>query len=120
MQNEHISETLKPIVNVIGRSATVSLVSVYGGTRLYFPKHENIGTHHPVARVIGLPLAQALCKEFGGEAIELPKAMRITTDQRDAEILRRKNGGEKVADIARDLGMTERGVRKRLQMMRQA
>ncbi|MCL2872412.1 MAG: hypothetical protein FWF41_05475 [Betaproteobacteria bacterium] len=113
-------ESLKPIAEVIGESATLSLVAVYGGTRLYFPQFEAIDALHPVARVIGLPLAQELCRALGGETFDIPRCAKNSAAERDAEILRRRKNGESVASIALSLGMTESAIWKRWQVMRGA
>lgn len=91
--------------DAIGADATLRLIELHGGRRLYIPKAPNQGCQ--VARELGLKAAQALAVIRGGEEIKVPLArawrVRVYRAQRDTW-----------ATIAGKLGITESQVGKLL------
>lgn len=91
--------------DAIGAEATLRLIELHGGRRVFVPKAPNQASK--LAREIGLPAAQALSALRGGEDIKVPlaRAWRVRLYR-----ARRCTW----ADIAGKLGMTESQVGKLL------
>jgi hypothetical protein len=91
--------------DAIGADATLKLIELHGGRRLYIPKAPNQGSQ--IAREIGLPAAQALAVLRGGEELKVPlaRAWRV-------RLYRSRRWTWSV--IAGKLGMTESQVGKLL------
>lgn len=121
--NEHLAglETidaslLPPLVRewvgLMGWPAVIALVRVYGGTRIYVPK--TVGDNHPLACLIGLTAAQALAAHCGGEEhVDVPRVTRALVALRDRAMAAAREQAS-VAALARQYGMTERGIYKAL------
>jgi hypothetical protein len=91
--------------DAIGADATLKLIELHGGRRVYIPKAPNQGSQ--IARDIGLPAAQALAIIRGGEDIKVPlaRAWRVRVYRAQRHTWR---------SIAGKLGMTESQVGKLL------
>ena len=89
---------LAELVRLVGPQATLTLVELHGGTRLFVPKSANQGTR--LAREIGLSAAHALSAEYGGLMVKVPMAKPWR-----ARIYRGE--GMTYPAIARRLGTTE-------------
>lgn len=100
------------IVDAIGSSAAISLIHIYGGSRLFIPMRKRMTEDHPIAGLIGLPLALRLADAFGGEAVPLPIGDRVLASAREAQIIEAWNNGESAAEIGRRFLVVERTVRK--------
>ena len=102
---------VRAIVEAIGESATLSLVRVYPGTRIYVPVWSKMGERHPIARVIGLPLAVKLCEALGGTMLDLPTGRKMLDVERDKQInARLRHGKQTAGQVARAYGISERTV----------
>ena len=102
--------SLNPVAAVIGTSATVSVMRVYAGARLYIPLPENLRDDHPICRLLGGPLAIQLAEILGGSLIDVPKGTTQILKQREDEIIRRWRRGDSARIIARSYGLTERAI----------
>lgn len=74
---------------IIGVSATMRLMALFGGTKLYIP--ETIRADHPIAHGIGSTAAAQLSNHFAREHIDLPEGeefMRLHRVRRVASLLR--------------------------------
>lgn len=109
--------SLPDVVAAIGYSATLSLIHVYAGGRVYVPLPSNLTEAHPLARLLGMPLALKLAQAIGGgDPLRVPSSVNVIWQQREEEIVRRSRDGVTVTELARAYGVTERyvyGVRAR-------
>lgn len=105
-----LPESMDDIVDAIGVSASLSLVQIYAGTKIYLPKADRITERHPVAALLGLPLAVRLCVAKGGEAVTIPVCYRMLADRREDEILRRLEEGATITELATAYALSERAI----------
>lgn len=75
------------------------------------------GIEPAVAHAAAVAATDALVDQFGGQTIQFPMEARRKLEERDAAILARFTG-DNVPELARELRMTERGMRKLLQRAR--
>lgn len=75
---------LKEMAELIGLSATMTIVRQYGGVRLYIPKE--ITEDHPIIKLVGICNAVALTDTYGGETLEIAKAEAAIREIRNTEI----------------------------------
>jgi hypothetical protein len=88
----------------------VALADAFGGTRLYVPTKMTEG--HRLAKAIGFAAALRLWNGIGTGDFRVPLARELRASHYRAQ-------GWSRARIARHLGMTETGVTKLLNRMRQ-
>lgn len=105
-------DSMAPIVAAVGFSASISMVHVYGGSRLYVPKPSHLNEHHHLAELLGLPLARKLAAALGGESIAIPMCQRVLERERTVGIVAAAASGVSAADIARKYLITDRAVRQ--------
>lgn len=60
--------------DIIGIDALNELQLIFGGKRLFVPRH--MGPHHPIAQAIGLDAARALAQELGGQRFDVPLMLK--------------------------------------------
>lgn len=89
---------------LIGETAMVALAEAFGGTRLYVP--QRITQRHEIARAIGMEAAKQLSDRLAPDVIPVPLARELRARHYRAV------EGLSNAQIARRLGITERGVNK--------
>jgi len=104
------SVMLKPLYELIGYKAVMSLIQRWGGSRIYVPMTFN-SEEHPIIQSIGLEAAEKLSWKHGGEQLSLPTNMIIANAARDHEILRMRREGKSVAAMAKKFRLSERRVR---------
>ena len=75
------------------------------------------GIEPAAAHAAAVAATDMLVDQFGGQSIQFPVEARRKLEQRDAAILARFTG-DNVPELARELRMTERGLRKLLQRAR--
>lgn len=88
---------------LIGKEAFLRLAEAFGGTRLYVPI--SLGEDHEIARAIGTKAAQAMVDRLAPDVISVPLA-------REQRAMHYRAIGRSNAQIARKLGITERGVER--------
>lgn len=93
------------LATLIGEEALVRLAEAFGGTRLYVPTR--IPARHAIARAVGLEAARQLSSRLAPDTIAVPLA-------RDLRARHYAAAGRTNAEVARTLGMTERGVERLL------
>lgn len=96
---------------LIGEEALVRLAEAFGGTRLHVP--DKIGERDEIARAIGLEAARALSARLAPDVIRVPLARDLRARHYEAANLSH-------GQIARKLGMTEKGVDRLLARLRAA
>lgn len=89
----------------------IALAEAFGGTRLYVPKF--MTTKHRIARAIGFDGAKRLWDTFGEGALTIPLL-------REERAVFYRSTGLSFAQIARKLGLTEKGVSAMFKRMRDA
>ncbi|MBL0142641.1 MAG: hypothetical protein IPP91_11210 [Betaproteobacteria bacterium] len=105
-----IPESMAIVVDAIGVSATISVIQVFSGTRLYVPMPENMGDEHPICRLLGRPLAEKLCSAVRGDYLAVPVFRPLIREELERDITGRARAGESYASIARSHRMSERAV----------
>jgi hypothetical protein len=91
------------LVDLIGYDAAVTLIEMYGGTRIYIPKTPN----GRLIELVGEEAAAALSRAFGGDPdVRIPLCPRLR--QLAAVKLYREGWG--AGRIARQLRTTEKSV----------
>lgn len=101
-------QSLKEITEIIGYDGTITLLKQCAGTRLFIPKHMTV--QHKLAKFLGIEQATRMSRHFGGETLSIARAARAKRVARNREIIRRYDSGEKVADIAHEVELTERQI----------
>ncbi|MFN3879820.1 MAG: Mor transcription activator family protein [Nitrincola lacisaponensis] len=77
----------------------------------------NHGVDADIANQVGIAIADHLARHWGGQMITIPKDYFFGIAKRDAEIWAKFNGRNQ-SDLARQYGMTLRGIYKVLDRMR--
>jgi hypothetical protein len=100
------------IADVIGVEATLKLIEAAGGGDIYVPKHSPMG--HWLRELIGGQAADKLCDHFRdrrrGITLEMPLGpRRFYAVAREKALAMR--GTKSVAEVALELGVTDRSVR---------
>lgn len=95
---------------LIGSPAALLLVETYGGRRIYVP--DRVADHHPLVDLIGKPAAEALSGAHGPGWITVPVSSAMQADLRKGQIVRMLRAGHEVRDIANELGVSERLVKR--------
>ena len=104
-----LPQMLQDLVALIELSATMKIVSEYGGTTLYIPVRQ-LTDNHKLIRVIGRKAAELLQGEYRGEELSIPTAFKAIRAVRNKEICakRRYMSGSM---LAREYNMSERNIR---------
>lgn len=97
---------LDEIAQVIGFNATLRMLAIFGGGRLYIP--ETIPADHIIARIIGPDPAGALAKHFAREQLEIPAAETFVLLQRVRRVAGLLRAGIDPRDIASIIGISSR------------
>lgn len=111
---ELLNTTLDDLSAVIGFSATVRLVSHYGGRDLHVPAE--VSELHPVAKLIGVSRMRHLVNVWPEERVSVPTLATIRQEIRHATVLRLMLHGIDEHTIA---AMTDLGHRRVLQLKRE-
>ena len=99
---------LQDFERLVGLKATMALVKVYGGLRVYFPTVDRAQADHPYAALIGLDNLLKLSQEYGGQQhFQLPKAERALLAVRNARIAADYGSDKTAREIAAEHGLTE-------------
>lgn len=107
---EELPESLREIREVIGWPATMQLVRERGGLPVMVPK--TMRADHPLAQLLGIEAAGRLSAIYGGEVIKIPRAISALRCNRDREILRRYDAGERLAALAREYHLDLRTIER--------
>ena len=110
MEKSAIPESMSAVVDAIGVSATISVIQVFSGTRLYVPLAANMGDEHPLCRLLGRPLAEKLCHAIRGDYVLVPVFRALNREELERDIAARAKSGESYASIARSHRMSERAI----------
>lgn len=98
------------ILEQLGEDVMLRLVAGCGGLRVYFKR---LGPDHELVKALGFDDAQrvaAVWTHAGLTQVDVPVMGHALARRRRARLLSLRQSGVKVSDIARQLGLTERGV----------
>ena len=99
---------LQDFERLVGLKATMAMVRVYGGLRVYFPTVDRAQADHPYAALIGLDNLLKLSQEYGGQQhFQLPKAERALLAVRNARIAADYGSDKTARESAAEHGLTE-------------
>ncbi len=107
----YLPACLMAVLEVAGEDVMLKLVAKRGGTRLHLGRQPS--EDGPLAEAVGIDAARAIQARFAADSvthIDVPIMSTALTRERVRRILALRADGVKNADIARQLGMTERGV----------
>lgn len=106
--------SMQPFVAAIGASATMSVMRVFGGARIYVPRPSGLDDAHPLVNLLGRPLAEKLAQHVGGQHHDVCRAADAEAAARNAEIRERFRRGISVRAIALQLAISTKTVRRAL------
>lgn len=101
--------SLAELARVSSVAAALALAREYGGRRIYIP--EVMTEDHPLAVLIGFDAAMALSHHYPGDRPEIPMLRDWRAKVKANAIASARRAGRTQADLAREYGMTERGIR---------
>jgi len=108
-----LSTKIQRLKQACGLRQTIRLCQVYGGSEITVPK--DIDDRHPIALAIGFEGAQALCAMYGGQRIVVPHEYSALIVARDEEIVRRREQGETISELARAFGYSRMWINRILE-----
>ena len=110
IEARYLPASLQAIVELIGLPATLKLVEVYGGVRLWVPK--KFDPDHPLVKLLGHAHAAKLCETYGGdEHFDIPRALAAIRAARNARMRNDRSMGATHRELALRYGLIERQVR---------
>lgn len=96
------------LADEVGSIIASTIRNRWGGQPLYVPR--NMAPDHPIAITVGLDCAKVLVEKYGGSWIEyIPKRDKT---ERDEEIIRLRQNGLTIVDIATEFGLSKRLVQQ--------
>lgn len=101
--------SLAELARVSSVAAALALAREYGGRRIYIP--EVMTEDHPLAVLIGFDAATALAHHYPGDRPEIPMLRDWRAKVKANAIASARRAGRTQAELAREYGMTERGIR---------
>jgi Mor family transcriptional regulator len=110
MNNNQLPASMDHFVAAVGASATLSIIRVFGGGRLYIPKPAKLDDSHPLVRLLGSPLATRLSEAMGGEMHDIATATTAAVAVRNREIRTRFQHGTSVRQLAVAFGLSKRTI----------
>lgn len=102
-----LPESVQDLIEVVGLSAAEVIVRERGGIRLCIPMKAK--ANHWMAKLIGLDKMVKLVRVYQGEEIDIPRCAAAILAARENEIACSEKSN---AELAREHGYTERGIRK--------
>jgi Mor family transcriptional regulator len=113
IDSDLLPQLLQDFERLIGLPATLDLVRVYGGLRIYIPTPERVHSDHQLAKIIGVDRLMTLAKVYGGEDhFTLPKAERAILALRNARIAHAYGHHKTVRELAMEHRLTERQIER--------
>ncbi|MDB5802293.1 MAG: Mor transcription activator family protein [Rhodocyclales bacterium] len=108
INEELLPAEIRAMCTVIGITAVMKLVEIYGGARLYIPA--SVSEDHPLAQLIGYDSALALAKEFGQDRPEITRCLEALRAVRNARICKEARHKSQ-PELARQYRLTQRMIR---------
>jgi len=100
--------SLQDVAETLGVSVVLKLIQHFGGIEVRFPKFPN--DDHPVIKALGKEDGLALCKFLSGDPVYVPHMKSRKSARRD--VLALQKSGHNGPAIARQLGISQRHVRR--------
>ena len=107
---DHLPQTLRQLVPIIGTTAIVQLIQHWGGTSVYVPTPQRLTRHHPLATHIGYDQALQLAEYIRGGDLAIPIGKTLASALQRLDIAALTAQGHSAASIARRYGVTDRWV----------
>lgn len=104
--------TLAPIAELVGVEAALRLVARCGGTRQRIPAEPERSACQLVQALGPAAARRLLSRYHPGGHIDVPVMSSWLAELRRRRVLELKGAGRPISEIARTLGLTERGVYK--------
>lgn len=123
---EDLPGSMREIADLVGLSAVIDLMRVYGGVRVYVPDGKTrLPRDHWLLVTVGERAASQLCQFFGGTEVKVPRGEPGLRAARDRVIRRRFANGGSCRELALAFWLTEtaientvRGVQRRFRPQR--
>ncbi|WP_423457992.1 Mor transcription activator family protein [Ottowia sp. VDI28] len=113
IDSELLPKLLRDFERLIGLAATLDLVRVYGGVRIFIPTPDRASDDHSIAKVIGHSKLLALAEVYGGEAhFAVPKAEQALLAVRNARIAKAYATHKTARELAVEHRLTERQIER--------
>lgn len=109
MNLEEFPETIRNLAEIIGLPATLAIVAVRGGTRIYIPIKST--PDHWLISIVGKDAFAELTKNYQGELIEIPRCAHSRKLAIEQEIAEAARAGAGTRELALRFGYTECGIR---------
>ena len=107
---DHLPETLRELLPIIGATAIVQLIQQWGGTSVYVPTPQRLTRQHPLSTCIGYEPAQQLAEYVRGDDLAIPIGKTLASVLQRLDIAALTEQGHSAASIARRYGVTDRWV----------
>lgn len=105
---EDLPESLAQMCELIGLDKTLSLVRLFGGTRLRIPASPRDG--HPLLRVLTHAQGRLLGSHYGGDDLYIPSLARLRRRERNRRLRAAYDAGATAHELARSEGLSERSI----------
>ncbi|MDH5185404.1 MAG: hypothetical protein OEX12_16110 [Gammaproteobacteria bacterium] len=110
IQIDHLPASVQELIDVVGMAAALVIVEERGGIRLCVPS--TVNADHWLVPLIGMEALRALVNYYSREEIEIPLCAEALRAAREQQIHALAAAGTSNAELARQYGYTERGIRK--------
>ncbi len=108
LPEELLTPSMRQLVEIIGLTATLSLVERYGGTAIYVPVEAKPGLR--LAICLGMEALDKLSAHYGGDHVRIDRCVMALRALRNAEIIQRHQTGDSAEKLARAYSMTSRHI----------
>lgn len=106
---------LKPIAAKVGIDPVLALMTEFGGRSVYIPKTVKESPVEATCRLqaaMGREGYSELCRQYGGTSFPVPMGKKLCLRFREEWTQCRRKAGARVGDIATELGINVRTVRR--------
>ena len=103
-----LPESVKQMLEVLQLTSVITLINVYGGSRIKVPKRAD--ADHELALLLGFDELKRFSLTYGGLVITFPRCIKAMNFVRDNAILRDKRIGLTQSQLARKYKLTEVAV----------
>lgn len=103
-----LSPICQGLLAYIGSEALLILMREFGGTRIHIPLH--VRAEHRMAELLGMETFKKLAGYCGGELVYFPKQTLSKKALRNEQIYMKYVGGQKIASIAAEVGLSDRHI----------
>lgn len=101
---------VQQLIDVLGYDDAITIVSRWGGAKVYIPDSIAGVQGSQLTNVIGVEKVMTIATQIGTGQIDIPLCASMLAAQRNTEIFERYEAGELVMDLALRFRMTERSI----------